>query len=88
MVPHGFRKYFLRLEALTYTTPIDDYYSTLVQPKKNSIMDSGMAFWSTKTVADIAGLAPDSKGYLCGLKADMKLSSVAIKYGMHPLMVP
>ena len=41
-----------------------------------------------KTVADMSSLAPDSRGYLGGLDADRKLSSVAAEYCMHPLMVP
>ena len=47
-----------------------------------------MASWTTKTVAGIADLAPDSKGYMSRMKADMKLSPVAIQFGMHPPMVP
>ena len=86
--PHAFRKYFMRLETQTYTTPIDEYYSTLGEPEKKCSTDNKMAYWTTKTVADITSLAPDSRGYLCGLKADLKLSSVATEYGMHPLMVP
>ena len=46
-----------------------------------------MIYWSTKTVQDITRFAPDSKGYLSGLKADMRLSSVALQFRMHPLMV-
>ena len=85
--PHGFRRYFLRLEALTSTAPIDEYNSTLHKSTKKCSMDIKMTYWGTKTVQGITRLAPDSKGYLSGLKADMRLSSVAIQYGMHPLMV-
>ena len=66
---------------------MDEYYSTMHKSTKNWSMDSTMTYWSTKTVQDITRLAPDSKGYLSGLKADMSLSSVAIEYGMHPFMV-
>ena len=85
--PHGFHKYFLRLETLTERTPLDEYYGTLDKLANNSCMDTTMTYWSTKTVHDITRLAPDSKGYLSGLKADMSLSSVALQYRMHPLIV-
>ena len=85
--PHGFRKYFLRLETLTESISLDEYYSTLDESTNNTSMDSTMKYWSTKKVQDITGFAPDSKGYLSGLQADMGLSSVALQYGMHPLMV-
>ena len=49
--------------------------------------DSRIAHWTTKKVADIVGLAPDSNGYTSGLKADKTLSRFAIDFGMHPLMV-
>ena len=73
VVPHGFRKYFLRLETLTERTPLDEYYGTLDKLANNSCMDTTMTYWSTKTVQDITRFAPDSKGYLSGLKADMRL---------------
>ena len=64
--PHGFRKYFLRLEALTSTAPMDEYNSTLHKSTKKCSMDSTMTYWSTNSVQDITRLAPDSKGYLSG----------------------
>ena len=88
IVPQMFRKYFLRLETLTQTASIDEYYSNIDKPNNIGMFDSRMAYWTTKTVAGIADLAPDSKGYMSRMKADMKLSSVAIQFGMHPLMVP
>ena len=65
---------------------MDEYYSTLHKSTKKCSMDIKMTYWGTKTVQGITRLAPDSKGYLSGLKAYMGLSSVAIQYGMPPLM--
>jgi len=86
VVPHGFRKFFLRLEGLNYEYPIDEYYSS--EALTPSSLDNRMAYWAAKTVNDMARLAPDSRGYMSGFEADRTLASVAKQYGMHPLMVP
>ena len=83
-----FRKYFLRLETLTLAPSIDAYYRNIVQPTHDCMFDSRFAYWATKSIADLSDLAPDSFGHMSGMKADMKLSSVAIQFGMHPLIVP
>ena len=78
----------MRVETLTQTPSIDEYYRNIVQPTHVGVFESRLAYWTTKSIADLSDLAPDSLGYMSGMKADMKLSSVAIQFGMHPLIVP
>ena len=82
----------MRLETLLYTTGIDEYYSSFDRPMINRTYSkesdvARIAYWSSLTVAGLRNYAADSNGHLPGLKADTKLSCIAIQYGTHSLMV-
>ena len=45
-------------------------------------------YWKSKTIADIRFLAPDSNKHLSALSPTQSLLALAIKFRMHPLLVP